>query len=272
MRRHPRSTALLLAALLAAASIARAQPADTLSREPLFTNNDLGIAAAFALGTVLLFPLDREFARSLQGEASQSRQNVERAVTEFNRIAFPGSIIIGGSLYIIGRATDTPRLADLGLHGTEAILVGLVLGSGLKSVFGRARPYHDVDDANNFRFMRGLEGDRYRSFPSGHSIAAFAAAAAVTAEVDRLYPDQTWWVIPVMFGGATAVGFSRMFDNRHWASDVVTGAAIGSFAGWKIVRYHHTRPGNRIDELMLGVTIVPGAPSAYRLWVVPRRR
>ena len=39
-------------------------------------------------------------------------------------------------------------------------------------------------------------------------------------------------------------GISRMYENWHWASDVVMGAAIGSFAGWKTVRYAHSHPGN----------------------------
>jgi hypothetical protein len=60
-----------------------------------------------------------------------------------------------------------------------------------------------------------------------------------------------------MYGGATLIGLSRMYDNHHWASDVVLGAAIGTFAGRKIVRFHHSHPGNDIDRILLGATILP---------------
>ena len=54
-----------------------------------------------------------------------------------------------------------------------------------------------------------------------------------------------------MYGGATMIAASRMYNNKHWASDVVMGAAIGTFAGTKVVRYHHSHPGNRIDKWLL---------------------
>jgi hypothetical protein len=57
-----------------------------------------------------------------------------------------------------------------------------------------------------------------------------------------------------MYGGATMIAASRMYNNKHWASDVVMGAAIGTFAGTKVVRYHHSHPGNRIDKWLLNRT------------------
>ena len=60
-----------------------------------------------------------------------------------------------------------------------------------------------------------------------------------------------------MYGGAALVGWSRMFDNKHWASDVITGAAIGTFAGLKVVHWHHAHPHNRIDRIFLGASVSP---------------
>jgi membrane-associated phospholipid phosphatase len=95
-------------------------------------------------------------------------------------------------------------------------------------------------------------------------VAAFAAAAAVSAETSRWWPQATYFGIgPVLYGGAAAVGLSRMYNNRHWASDVLTGAMIGTFAGTKVVRYHRTHPGNRIDRWLLNASV-----SADRLHTV----
>ncbi len=100
---------------------------------------------------------------------------------------------------------------------------------------------------------------------------AFAAAAAVTAETRHWWGDRyTWAVAPLMYGGATMVGISRMHSNKHWASDVIMGAAIGTFAGLKTVRYHHSHPGNRIDDWMLAGSI--GGEGGLRLMVLPKSR
>jgi hypothetical protein len=48
-----------------------------------------------------------------------------------------------------------------------------------------------------------------------------------------------------------------MYNNRHWASDVLVGAGIGTFAGLKVVRYHHSHAGNRLDRWMLAGSLVP---------------
>jgi F0F1-type ATP synthase assembly protein I len=50
-----------------------------------------------------------------------------------------------------------------------------------------------------------------------------------------------------------------MYDDRHWASDIISGAAIGTFAGIKVVRYNHTRPSNMIDRFFLGSMVEAGS-------------
>src|SRR5207237_1325940 len=119
-----------------------------------------------------------------------------------------GAFIIGGTLFIAGRVSKQRDMADLGLHGTEAVVVGGVFGGVLKNFFGRARPFvHPPTDStgfdpNNWQIGRGVKaGDSYRSFPSGHTVAAFAAAAAVANETSRWWPQWTWVIAPAMYGG-----------------------------------------------------------------------
>jgi membrane-associated phospholipid phosphatase len=219
---------------------------------PLFNGRDVIRAVGFAGLTIAMFPLDRSLARRLSNERSKANHFLNNASKGVEYIADPGSIVIGTSLYIIGRVTDHPGLADLGWHGTEAVLFGSSITWIAKGLAGRARPYVTGDTtARDFKFGGGFTNRDRQSFPSGHTTAAFAAAAAVTSEAERGWPGHFWLVAPAMFGGASLVGVSRMYHDKHWASDVALGAAIGTFSGLKVVRYSHAHPHNRLDRIIL---------------------
>lgn len=257
--------ALAFCASLAAPPLAAQAAPPNYSPRPLFTPADALLLGGFAAGTVLAFPFDHDIAVRLQHPDVQTRTFLRRSSLVVRYIAAPGSFLIGGAMYAAGRIRDDKRLADVGLHGTEALVIGNAVGGVLKVVLGRARPsVHENPDPSDFRLGRGLSlrSDDYQSFPSGHTIAAFAAAAAVTAETRRYWPAYTWLIGPAMYGGAALAGVSRMYDNRHWATDVITGAAIGTFAGLKVVRFHHTQPDNAVDRVLLNFSIVPAAQGS----------
>ncbi len=262
---------------LTAAPILGAQPADTthISREPLFTRRDAYVAVGFAAVTVLLTPIDRPAAEWIQDSSTQANRFFNNAADALRFMGDPGPLIIGGTLYVVGRVGHYKRVADLGLHGTEAIVLGMQVTSVIKGLAGRARPYMVGDTVpRDFELGRGFrQGGDFTSFPSGHTTAAFAAASAVTSETSRWWPSSTWYIAPIMYGGATMVGVSRMYNNKHWASDVALGAAIGTFSGLKVVRYHHSHPNNRIDRWLLGVNAGPAPEGgrAVRLFVMPVR-
>lgn len=73
-----------------------------------------------------------------------------------------------------------------------------------------------------FRVTRP-DGSDHRSFPSGHTATAFMTATMLTKEYGYLSP----WVGGVAYGVASLTGLSRMANNKHWLSDVLTGAGIG---------------------------------------------
>jgi membrane-associated phospholipid phosphatase len=231
---------------------------DTVAGAPLFTGRDVVRALGFTGLTIAMFPLDRSIARRLTNERSKANRFLNGASKGVEVIADPGSIVIGSSLYLIGRLTNHPNIEDLGWHGTEAVIFGSSITWLIKGVAGRARPFATADTtAHDFKFGGGFGNADRQSFPSGHTTAAFAAASAVTSEAERMWPHHFWLVAPVMYGGASLVGVSRMYHDKHWASDVVLGAAIGTFSGLKVVRYSHTHPHNRIDRAILGLQVVP---------------
>jgi membrane-associated phospholipid phosphatase len=265
-------THLLLVAGLAG-TFSFPAPAQTPAPPPppaksLFTWGDAALFGGLTLATIAVAPLDRSIADRLLDSTVQTNRFFGRVAVFVRTVADPGSVIIGVGLYTYGRLAKNERAADLGLHGTEALAVGALTGTFLKGVFGRERPYVKRDP-RDYKLGRGFGKERYRSFPSGHTIAAFAAAAAVTSETRRWWKGSDWVIGPVLYGGAALTGASRMYHNRHWASDVVMGAAIGTMAGLKVVRYSHAHPNNAIDRWLLGATVRQNAAGSVVLsWSV----
>ncbi|HEY6826645.1 MAG TPA: phosphatase PAP2 family protein [Gemmatimonadaceae bacterium] len=266
---RPIRRAALAGLLVFSSTAASAQIQTTASPPPLFTWRDGVLAGGFVVATYLARPIDKRAALLLQDSLRQKSSIYQKSSAIVRNIALPGSSIIGVTMYASGRLAHNDRLAQVGLYGTEALAVGALTGTLLKDTFGRARPFVDTTGPNpdDWQLFRGFHaGESYRSFPSGHSTAAFAAAAAVSAETSRWWPQATYFGIgPLLYGGAVAVGLSRMYNNRHWASDVITGAMIGTFAGTKVVRYNRTHPDNRINRWLLKaeVTIRPSTGASF---------
>ena len=249
------------------------QAGDTASKttasrpSPLFTATDLFVAGGFAATTIALFPLDEHVAKRLQNPGTQANRFLHHAATDFEWFGSTGPFIIGGSLYAIGMLGHHDELSDLGWHGVEAAIVADGASLILKGMLGRSRPFVSRDTSpRDFHFAGGFGKDDRQSFPSGHTTTAFAVAAAVTSETRRHWPTQWWsaWLVaPAMYGGATMVGAARMYHNVHWASDVAMGAAIGTFAGRKVVQFNHAHPHNLIDRTILRTAVIPNGHSGY---------
>ena len=67
------------------------------------------------------------------------------------------------------------------------------------------------------------DGTSNNSFPSGHTAIAFAGAEFLYQE----YKDQSVWYGVAGYAVATGTGIFRMYNNRHWLTDVAAGAGIG---------------------------------------------
>ncbi|HMR84678.1 MAG TPA: phosphatase PAP2 family protein, partial [Niabella sp.] len=80
---------------------------------------------------------------------------------------------------------------------------------------------------------------QYSSMPSAHTSIAFTMATVLVQE----FPQEKW-LAPVAYSVASLTGISRIYHNRHWASDVVLGAALGYFttkAVYAIERKKHRK-------------------------------
>jgi membrane-associated phospholipid phosphatase len=223
------------------------------SVRPFFRWRDAAILGAFTAATIAAAPTDARIARDLQDPDVQANRSMRRIADAVETITEPGSLIIGAALYGYGKLADRRRVAELGMRGIEALVIGGATGVLIKGIAGRARPARDVNEPRDYQLMRGFtRGDPFQAFPSGHTIVAFSVASSVTSQSKHWKPGSEWIVGPLLYGGAATVAWSRMYDNRHWASDVLAGAAIGTFTGLKVVHWHIRNPGNRLDRIFLG--------------------
>jgi membrane-associated phospholipid phosphatase len=229
-----------------------AQVEDTINKKtPLLVGKDALILGAFVVGTTIVGPFDKQVASRLQNPRTQENRFLKNAATGFRLLGDPGSLLTGTGIYLIGRADGQRRVQSLGLHSVESILLAGAIGGGLKVLAGRQRPFADINTPYNFQLWRGFQDYKYQSFPSGHTIAAFAFASTLTRENQFWAPHAAFYVGTVFYGGAGLIGLSRMYNNQHWASDVMAGAAIGTLVGLKVVKYTHSHPGNHIDQELI---------------------
>jgi hypothetical protein len=128
-----------------------------------------------------------------------------------------------GGLYLLGDDydKDTAKLA------LAALVNASITTEGVKMLTGRERP--DVSGGLlKFHGPTVSSGGDLKSFPSGHTAAAFAVATVLA----NRHPKQKW----LYYGLATAVGYARIRKSAHFPSDVIVGAAIGINAGNRAVQ------------------------------------
>lgn len=194
-------------------------------------------------GVVGLMPFDARISREFGDPWPQNNRLLHNGASVFNNLGDPGAAIIAVGTWGTGLISGSHELTDLGFHATEAITVSSTTTALLKGIAGRMRPNASPGDADNFNLGGGFNGHGGTSFPSGHTTAAFALAATISAETRLHHPEMARYVSPAAYGAASLVGLSRIYSQKHWASDVVLGAAIGTYsARWLFGLHHRKKP------------------------------
>jgi membrane-associated phospholipid phosphatase len=168
-------------------------------------------------------------------------QDVSRYVTNFGGIY---EVYVLGGLGAYGFISRNQKLKTTTLLASQSYITGAALESVLKFLTGRQRPY--FTDSTKVQAEPTFYGPFYKtpkdpdgtrtnsSFPSGHTTVAFAAATVYAME----YKDKP--LVPIIaYSAATLIGLSRITENKHWATDVLTGAALGYLTGRLVVNNYH---------------------------------
>lgn len=175
------------------------KPITWVDRAPLQTT--LGTMVPLALFDLSFFKQDKSI-RNIR------EQYIPRYNNKIENIILPLPLATTWGLRLAG--VEGRSESHLEALSAQTLSIGLSLGvtKASKLITKRQRPI-------------GVPNDY--SFPSMHSATAFSLAAILDAEYGAQYP----WISAIGYGVAGSVGLSRIANNRHWATDVVTGAGVG---------------------------------------------
>lgn len=187
------------------------------------------IALRLALVLGLLDPLvhlDLAVRDAVQGARPTVLEGPMRIATDIGKPQNVLGVLLAVAISGGAAGPATARRAILALVPTNLLV------EGTKRLVNRTRPDGESKRSN-------------ASFPSSHSANAFAIAIVFSRRWRRL--------APVFLLFAVAVGFSRIYLNRHFLSDVLFGAILGVACGWLAFRFRPWPHGGTPDVPRKGI-------------------
>ena len=183
------------------------------------------LVTAGAVGLTYIFDNNiRNKVRGIEGNKyKKAADGGSIAGSPFLHIGLAAAVYGGGII------ADSPKFTELGEMLGESVLLADATSFVLKQAIGRGRPFK-TGDKGEFRPFK-FKND-YDSMPSMHTASSFAMASVLSAAAENPLEKIFY------YAAASFVGFSRMYKDKHWASDVVFGAAIGELCGRVVMRYH----------------------------------
>ncbi len=167
----------------------------------------LGVAAPVVMITYGILSVESDAIQQLdystKGELNEDNSNTHNTFDNYFQFS---PAVAAFALNLCG-VKSTHKLSDMCiLYALSNILETAVVYT-TKSLVTRERP----------------DGSSSNSFPSGHTATAFVAAEFLHQE----YKDKSPWISVGGYAMGALIGASRVYNDRHWVSDVVAGAGIG---------------------------------------------
>lgn len=259
-----------LTALLVAQTLG-AQAADSTSHgdKTFLTTRDLGIAGVALGATALLSIWDPNIAKASQDSQFQD-QSLHQLALNISKVNETTLTLAGIATWGIARLVKSPDVADVALHATESVMLASVASQMIRGPLGRTRPNYAGDDRQyDFHAFKGFTAFKYRAFPSIHTSSSMAVATVITLELNRRHQSITPVLAPILFSAAILPGLSRIQLNQHWASDILAGAFMGVFTGYKVTTYSHNHPDNWFDRHLLNVTVTRASNGRFEVGFSP---
>lgn len=159
-----------------------------------------------------IFGFDRSILLTIHQWANPALDNFMISVT---RLGDPGWVVgvIVGTLVWLGLKHRYPEAVMF----TIACLGALVLNSGMKVFFAKARP----------ELWTRLIPEISFSFPSGHALGSIVLYGAIAYLLAEQVPKKSRLFYGIAIAIVTAIGFSRLYLGVHWPTDILAGYGVG---------------------------------------------
>jgi membrane-associated phospholipid phosphatase len=222
------------------------------------------VTGGLAVSTLTLMLLDRSLAPldckwcvpgSIDGDISRSVMwsNPTTANTLSNVMQFAVPVGVMGFGLIQAYRLDDPEAGWAGvLLITEATSLAMLANTIVKYSVGRARPYVWKGTPDLYPSAT----DANVSFFSGHVTFVFAVVVSGSTLFFMQDMPGAPWVLGFGLAAASFTAYLRMAADKHYLSDVLVSAGVGSLVGWAVPYLFH-RPGRK------------GAPQAGDLMPAP---
>jgi hypothetical protein len=133
-----------------------------------------------------------------------------------------------GFVWLGGYVAGSDKIQDTGALMLKSMLIAGGTGAVLKYATQRHRPQDgqgkELWSESGFTFKKD-------SFPSGHAIISYSIATVLAEQY-----KSTVWVPIIAYTGASLTCYSRVHDQKHWSSDVFTGAVVGYFTAQLVMK------------------------------------
>jgi hypothetical protein len=141
---------------------------------------------------------------------------------------------IGAGMFLWGHLAHDDQQRETGLLSGEAGVDAFLDTEIFGYAFGRERPF---SGNGRGRFFQG--GD---SFPSHHAAISWAIASVIAHE----YPGPLTQLLA--YGAAGGISAARFAGQKHWASDLAVGSALGWYTGRQVFRSHSQYSSSEIAK------------------------
>lgn len=140
-------------------------------------------------------------------------------------------VILFGGFEIYSLITKDKTAKKIAFEIAQAAIYNGVINYFLKVTIGRARPYLNLGPGT-FQPFNSLVDQDFHSFPGGHASSAFTLSTVIARNVKPV------WLKALIYVPAILTLSSRIYQNMHWTSDCLIGAAFGYSMGTWVVDQH----------------------------------
>lgn len=165
------------------------------------------------------------YLKKIEANRTNSATRIYSTISDLSdpvALAFPISYLAAGLI------TKDSSLKNQGLSLVSSFVFNAGITYAMKKIVNRPRP---AETDPSFTILKPASS---RSFPSGHTSAAFSLATTLSIQHPK------WYIIIPSYTFASLVGYSRIYLGAHYPSDVIAGALVGTGAAWlnhQLIKY-----------------------------------